>query len=88
MSWRMSLLFKWLKSDFSRGNFGPLFIYDFPAPFRPDHCAPDVLISVIQLVIKAILGTFDIKPTETEYSDDDTNGKSISSAIAKVSYQE
>ena len=43
---------------------------------------------VIQLIVKAILGAFDIKPTETEYSDDDINGRSISSAIAKVSYQE
>ena len=46
------------------------------------------LAHVIQLVVKAILGAFDIKPTETEYSDDDINGRSISSAIAKVSYQE
>jgi hypothetical protein len=46
------------------------------------------LAHVIQLVIKAILGAFDIKPTETEYSDDDINGRSISSAIAKVSCQE
>jgi hypothetical protein len=42
---------------------------------------------VIQLVVKAILGAFNIKSTETEYSDDDINGRSISSAIAKVSYQ-
>ena len=46
------------------------------------------LVHVIQLVVKAILGAFNIKPTETEYSDDDINGRSISSAIAKVSYQE
>ena len=46
------------------------------------------LAHVIQLVIKAILGAFDIKPTEIEYSDDDINGRSISSAIAKVSCQE
>ena len=46
------------------------------------------LAHVIQLVVKAILGTFDIKPTETEYSDDDINGRSISSIIVKVSYQE
>jgi hypothetical protein len=45
------------------------------------------LANVIQLVVKAILGAFDIKPTETEYSNDDINGRSISSAIAKVSYQ-
>ena len=46
------------------------------------------LAHVIQLVVKAILSAFDIKPTEIEYSDDDINGRSISSAIAKVSYQE
>ena len=46
------------------------------------------LAHVIQLVVKAILGAFDIKPTETEYSDDDINGMSVSSAIAKVSYQD
>jgi hypothetical protein len=44
------------------------------------------LAHVIQLVVKAILGAFDIKPTETEYSDDDINGRSISSMIAKISY--
>ena len=44
------------------------------------------LAHVIQLVVKAILGAFDIKPTETEYSDDDINGRSISSTITKVSY--
>ena len=46
------------------------------------------LTHMIQLVVKAILGAFNIKLTETEYSDDDINGRSISSAIAKVSYQE
>jgi hypothetical protein len=46
------------------------------------------LAHVIQLVVKAILGAFNIKLTETEYSDDDINGRSISSAIAKVSYPE
>jgi hypothetical protein len=45
------------------------------------------LAHVIQLVVNAILGAFDIKLTETEYSDDDINGRSISSAITKVSYQ-
>jgi hypothetical protein len=45
------------------------------------------LAHVIQLVVKAILGAFDIKLTETEDSDDDINGRSISSAIAKISYQ-
>ena len=45
------------------------------------------LAHVIQLVVKVILGAFNIKLTETEYSDDDINGRSISSAITKVSYQ-
>ena len=46
------------------------------------------LAHVIQLIVKAILGAFDIKPIETEYSDNDINSGSISSAIAKVRYQE
>jgi hypothetical protein len=46
------------------------------------------LAHVIQLIIKAILGAFDIKPTEAKYSDDDINSRSISSAITKVSCQE
>ena len=45
------------------------------------------LAHVIQLVVKAILGAFDIKPT-TEDLDDDINDRSVSSAIAKVWYQE
>jgi len=44
------------------------------------------LAHVIQLVVKAILGAFDIKPTESEYSDDDINSMSVSSAIAKVDW--
>ena len=46
------------------------------------------LAHVIQLVVKAILGAFNIKLTETKYSDNNINGRSISSAITKVSYQE
>jgi hypothetical protein len=42
------------------------------------------LAHVIQLVIKAILGAFDIKPTESEDFDKDINGSSVNSAIAKV----
>jgi hypothetical protein len=45
------------------------------------------LAHVIQLVVKAILGAFDIKPTESDSFDDDVNGRSVSSAIAKVRYQ-
>ena len=44
------------------------------------------LAHVIQLVVKAILGAFDIKPM-TEDLDDDVKGRSVSSAIAKVWYQ-
>jgi hypothetical protein len=42
------------------------------------------LAHVIQLVVKAILGAFDIKPTESEHCDDDINGGSVNSAIEKV----
>jgi hypothetical protein len=35
------------------------------------------LAHVIQLVVKAILGAFDIKPTETEYSDNDINRSAL-----------
>jgi hypothetical protein len=44
------------------------------------------LAHVIQLIVKAILSAFDIKLTEIKYSGNDINGRSISSAIAKVSY--
>ena len=43
------------------------------------------LAHVIQLVVKAILSAFDIKPVESECSDD-VNGRSVNSAIAKVWY--
>jgi hypothetical protein len=42
------------------------------------------LAHVIQLVVKAILGAFNIKPAEGEGVDDDVNGRSVNSAIAKV----
>jgi hypothetical protein len=42
------------------------------------------LAHVIQLVIKAILGAFNIKSAEGEGIDDDVNGRSMNSAIAKV----
>jgi hypothetical protein len=44
------------------------------------------LAHVIQLVVKAILGAFDIKPAESEGVDDDVNGRSVNSTIAKVWY--
>ena len=46
------------------------------------------LAHVIQLVVKAILSAFNIKPTESEYSDDNVNGGSVNSAIEKVWCQE
>jgi hypothetical protein len=46
------------------------------------------LAHMIQLVVKAILGIFDIKPAESEDFDDDINGMSMSSAITKVWCQE
>ena len=46
------------------------------------------LAHVIQLVVKAILGAFDIKPAESEDFDNDINGRSVSSTIAKVWCQE
>jgi hypothetical protein len=42
------------------------------------------LAHVIQLVVKAILGAFNIKPAEGKGIDDDVNGRSMNSAIAKV----
>jgi hypothetical protein len=42
------------------------------------------LAHVIQLVVKAILSTFDIKPAESEDFDDDVNGRSVSNTITKV----
>jgi hypothetical protein len=46
------------------------------------------LAHVIQLVVKAILGVFNIKLAESEGFADDINGMSVSSAIAKIWYQE
>ena len=46
------------------------------------------LAHVLQLVVKAILGAFNIKLAEREQFDDDINGRSINSAIAKVWCQE
>ena len=42
------------------------------------------LAHIIQLVIKAILGAFDIKPAEGEGVDDDINSRSVNNAIAKA----
>jgi hypothetical protein len=46
------------------------------------------LAHVIQLVVKAILGAFDIKPAESKDFENDINGRSVSSTIAKVWCQE
>ena len=61
---------------------------DINSSWSSDSTNIPCLAHVLQLVVKAILSAFDIKLTEIEYSDDDINGRSISSAIAKVSYQE
>ena len=61
---------------------------DINSSWSSDFTKIPCLAHVIQLVVKTILSAFDIKPTETEYSDNDINGRSISSIIAKVSYQE
>ena len=45
------------------------------------------LAYVIQFIVKAILGTFDIKPS-TEDLDNDINSSSVSNVITKVWYQE
>ena len=42
------------------------------------------LAHVIQLVVKAILGAFNIKPAEGEGVDDDVNDRNVNSVIAKV----
>jgi hypothetical protein len=42
------------------------------------------LAYMIQLDVKAILGVFNIKPAEIEGVDEDVNGRSVNSAIAKV----
>jgi hypothetical protein len=44
----------------------------------------ECLAHMIQLVVKALLSTFDIKPTESEYSEDSVNGGSINNVIKKV----
>jgi hypothetical protein len=45
------------------------------------------LAHMIQLIVKTILGAFDIKPAESEDFDNDINGRSMSNVIAKVWYQ-
>ena len=32
-------------------GFGPILIHDLPAPLCPDHCLPDVLISLRKLLL-------------------------------------
>ena len=45
------------------------------------------LAHVIQLIVKAILDIFDIKPTESEDFDNNINGGSVCSVIAKVGFR-
>jgi hypothetical protein len=42
------------------------------------------LAHIIQLIVKVILGAFNIKPAEDESVDDDVNNRSVNSVIAKV----
>jgi hypothetical protein len=42
------------------------------------------LTHVIRLIVKAILGAFNIKPAESEDIKDDVNSRSMNYAIAKV----
>ena len=42
------------------------------------------LAHMIELVVKVILGAFNIKPAESEGVDKDVNGRSVNSTIAKV----
>jgi hypothetical protein len=46
------------------------------------------LAHVIQLVIKAILGIFNVKSVEKEQINGDINSRSVCSVITKVRYQE
>jgi hypothetical protein len=39
---------------------------------------------MIQLVIKAILGAFDIKPAESGHLDEGIDNRSVNSAITKI----
>jgi hypothetical protein len=38
-----------------RGDFGSLFIHDFPAPLYLDHCTSDVLISLKNPLLTGLL---------------------------------
>jgi hypothetical protein len=42
------------------------------------------LAYIIQLIVKAILGVFDIKPAESRHLDEGIDDRSINSAITKV----
>jgi hypothetical protein len=46
------------------------------------------LAHMIQLVVKAILGTFNIKPAENGHSDESIDDRGVNSVITKVWYQE
>ena len=46
------------------------------------------LAHVIQLVVKTILGAFDIKPVESRYLDEGIDDRSVNSTITKVWHQE
>ena len=57
---------------------------DINSSWSSDSTKIPCLAHVIQLVVKAILGAFNIKPAEGEHLEKDINDRSVSSAIAKV----
>ena len=57
---------------------------DFNNSWSSDSTKILCLTHVIQLIIKAILGVFNIKPAESEGIEDDVNSKSVNSMIVKV----
>ena len=54
---------------------------------RSDSIKIPYLAHVIQLVVKAILGAFNVKLAEKEQIDNDINSRSVCSVIAKVRHQ-
>jgi hypothetical protein len=60
---------------------------DINNSWRSDSTKIPCLAYMIQLVVKAILGTFNIKPVEKEQIDD-INSRNVYSKIIKVRHQE
>jgi hypothetical protein len=59
---------------------------DITNSWSSDSTKIPCLAHVIQLVIKAILGAFNIKSVEKEQIDGDINSRSVCSTIAKLRY--